>query len=327
MATYPPPTYTEPLSVFNPIYFEVDTTLMTIDYANKHYLKYPVAQGTETLQQIIVNGTSTFNANTIINNQTLDIDGASGQIRFNDNRVQTSAFTGAGSLTGSYTNTSMTIDTNGRITAISSGASTGGLVSVNYYTSSQTITPPANTYKFDIMIFGSGGKAGDVGIFGSYLVFGGAGAGGNMAKAESIPWTTGTMTLVVQPQTNGGSTSLTLGSLGTPIVYNGGNGSNGGSGGGGAGGVPSSTPNALPTSCANWFSYYGQAGSAGSSYSYPAGFPNPPNTIGGGITNTIYTAGMMGCGQSYSQSLDPIAQWSASPYTAGGCIITWYKTA
>ena len=61
MATYPPPTYTEPLNIFNPIYFENDTTLLTIDYANKHYLKYPVAQGLETLQQIIVNGTATMN--------------------------------------------------------------------------------------------------------------------------------------------------------------------------------------------------------------------------------------------------------------------------
>lgn len=326
MASYLPPT--ETLAIFDPSVFK-DAGLegLTYDEASKYFLKYPSAQGTENLQAINVNGVATFNTNTIVNNSTLDIDGVSGQIRYADNTVQTSAFTGAGASAGSYTSTNLTLDSNGRITAISSGSSGSGLVAVNYYTSSQTITPPANVYKFDIIVFGSGGKAGDVGIFGSYLVFGGAGAGGNAAKAESIPWTTGTMTLVVQPQTNGGLTSITLGSLGTAICYNGGNGSNGGSGGGGAGGVPSSTPNALPTSCANWFSYSGQMGSAGGSYSYPAGFPNPPNTTGGGITNTIYTAGMIGCGQSYSQSLDPIAQWNASPYTAGGCIITWYKTA
>ena len=63
MATYPPPTYTEPLSIFNPIYFESAETLITIEYANKNYLRFPVAQGTETLQEIIVNGTATFNNN------------------------------------------------------------------------------------------------------------------------------------------------------------------------------------------------------------------------------------------------------------------------
>jgi hypothetical protein len=63
MATYPPPTYTEPLSIFNPIYFESGETLITIEYANKNYLRFPVAQGTETLQQIIVNGTAAFNNN------------------------------------------------------------------------------------------------------------------------------------------------------------------------------------------------------------------------------------------------------------------------
>lgn len=192
------------------------------------------------------------------------------------------------------------------------------------YTTSQTITPPPLTARFDITIMGSGGGAGDVGIFGSYLVFGGAGAAGNAASATNIAWTTGTITLVVQPKTNGGRTSVTFASSGTAYVYNGGNGSTGASGGGGAAGVASSTPNSLPA-IATWTSYSGTNGTAGSSYSYPAGFPNPPNTIGGSITGTSYTAGTQGGGQSYTASNDSIAGWNASPYTAGGCIITWYK--
>jgi hypothetical protein len=43
-------------------------------------------------------------------------------ITFPDTRVQNSAFTGAGALTGSYTNTNMTIDANGKITALANGS-------------------------------------------------------------------------------------------------------------------------------------------------------------------------------------------------------------
>ncbi len=47
-------------------------------------------------------------------------------IQYNsDNTQQTSAFTGAGALNGSYTSTNMTIDSNGKITAISNGTSNG----------------------------------------------------------------------------------------------------------------------------------------------------------------------------------------------------------
>lgn len=61
MAEYPPPNYTEPLSVFNASNWEVDTNQwLTQAYADLHYLKYPVAQGLETLQEIVVNGNSSF---------------------------------------------------------------------------------------------------------------------------------------------------------------------------------------------------------------------------------------------------------------------------
>lgn len=60
MATYPPPTYTEYLPIFNPIYWEqTDTQNITIDYLNAHYLKYPVAQGAETLN--IIDNLGTLN--------------------------------------------------------------------------------------------------------------------------------------------------------------------------------------------------------------------------------------------------------------------------
>lgn len=225
MATYPPPTYTEPLSIFNPVYFESDETTITIDYANKHYLRFPVAQGTETLQQTIHQGTATFNDDVIVNananfNDEVLITTANGSsataslnitdsvgsksvfvlpntnagsynpatdagssvilakgsaidtatlelstwsstngsvkltpsstsmgyggtsttsssyvlcngsdvvispsVEYPDGSIQNSAFTGAKALAGSYTLTNMTIDANGKITALSSGSS------------------------------------------------------------------------------------------------------------------------------------------------------------------------------------------------------------
>lgn len=45
-------------------------------------------------------------------------------ITYNDSTVQNSAYTGAGSLAGTYTSADVTIDSNGKITAISNGTST-----------------------------------------------------------------------------------------------------------------------------------------------------------------------------------------------------------
>jgi len=48
------------------------------------------------------------------------------RIQYNsDNTQQTSAFTGAGALAGTYTSTNMTLDANGRITAITNGTANG----------------------------------------------------------------------------------------------------------------------------------------------------------------------------------------------------------
>lgn len=253
MSEYLPPNNIEPISIFNPANFETLTDFLTIDYANKHYLKYPIAQGTENLQAINVGGIATFNGSAIILNgdsniqqtsstiannltetlfetsfglslsptiqvgdtvanqyiaflpnsqsynpattagnevilaignaigtETLELTtwsstnsavivaptsvsmGAGGatstptssvvcngssvvvapNITFPDSRVQNSAFTGAGALTGSYTNTNMTIDANGKITALANGTTT---IPANLNPNSVSITSSVGT--------------------------------------------------------------------------------------------------------------------------------------------------------------------------------------
>ena len=62
-------------------------------------------------------------------------------LTFPDGKVQNSAFTGAGALTGSYTNTNMTIDANGKITALANGTST---IPSSLTPTTLTISPPSN---------------------------------------------------------------------------------------------------------------------------------------------------------------------------------------
>lgn len=190
MATYTPPSNIEPLTVFNPAYFDTDA-LLTQGEADKRYLRFPNAQGTENLKAINVNGVATFannvnigssttsNLTPVVNTNKSELNiglGGNGQVDIecpvnfggfsslnllnadiqmnddsiinqfgtrtipnvlyntnilsgsnikylSDNTEQTSAFTGAGALAGAYTNTNMTIDANGKITALSSGSS------------------------------------------------------------------------------------------------------------------------------------------------------------------------------------------------------------
>ena len=188
MAEYLPPT--ENVAIFDTLNFNAGDEALTYNKAVKYFLKYPIAQGTETLQAINVNGIASFlndvnigssttsnNTPTVttyksevnlgsggmgtinvecplnvggfgsINllnaditmqddsyiNQTLthttpntlySINLTSGsRIQYPDGKQQNSAFTGG--TPGTYTNTNMTIDANGKISAISSGSSGG----------------------------------------------------------------------------------------------------------------------------------------------------------------------------------------------------------
>jgi hypothetical protein len=103
-----------------------------------------------------------FGGNTSSPNTSVVCDGTNviikPSIKFNgDNTIQNSAFTGAGSLNGTYNLANITIDTNGKITSLSSGASaninfTGNNTFQNY-----------TTFKASLdLLDGTGTKSGNI---------------------------------------------------------------------------------------------------------------------------------------------------------------------
>lgn len=117
------------VATFNNLYWISADNSLTQSQADLRYLKWPVAQGTENLQTTNVQGVLTCNDDLIVNNKTLEIDGVSGRIRYADNKIQNTAYTGG--TAGTYTNTNMTIDANGKISAISSGTAPTNLLPLN----------------------------------------------------------------------------------------------------------------------------------------------------------------------------------------------------
>ena len=69
MASYNPPT--ENVPIFDTTLFDDPNDFLTPTAGDKRYLKYPVAQGKETLQEILVGGIATFNNNTTLNANTV----------------------------------------------------------------------------------------------------------------------------------------------------------------------------------------------------------------------------------------------------------------
>ena len=68
MAGYLPPT--EDLPIFDESVFQNGDEALTYNIAIKKFLRYPFAQGKETLQEIEVDGASVFNENIVVNNNS-----------------------------------------------------------------------------------------------------------------------------------------------------------------------------------------------------------------------------------------------------------------
>jgi hypothetical protein len=72
MATYPPPNFTEPLTIWNPANWEPapsDGTAIDVAFLDANYVKYPIAQGALTFEDIRTNGNNDFFANITTNNE------------------------------------------------------------------------------------------------------------------------------------------------------------------------------------------------------------------------------------------------------------------
>ena len=314
MSAYPPPL--QDLPIYNSVEFIEENFPLTIQDAKAFFLEYPTAQGAETLQNIVVNGTSIFNSDATINGD-LEIHTPGTGLTFPDGTIQTTAST---SSTGSYCYSQLFPSTQ------APGTPT-------------PIAIPANAVKCDCIIYGGGGSAGQTNAFGSYSVNGGSGGGGSVVSTTGIPLNPlSTLDFWWEAGTGGGQSGYLLlnyltispGGVLLGTTYNGRGGGSGQSSGSGLAGTGGATP--IISADFPSVGFAGTNGLIGGS----AGFPNSLVPNGGVNPNRVGTAekiggeaGQQGSGQRYSAFNDPNYTpsfwYDASPYYEKGAVMmTWY---
>ena len=322
MSTNTPPSPN--VDTFNNLYWIAGDTALTTAEADLRYLKFPVAQGTENLATTNVNGVLTCNNNVIVNNKSLDIDGALGQIRYADNKVQNTAYTGA--TPGTYTATNMTIDANGKISAISNGAAATQKTYTVQYTTNTSVTLPTDCIGISIRCIGKGGASGNaadsIPPATTWNAGGGGAAGSTVYSNGIIPFTAGH---VIQINFNLYTEVLST-TLSSSICRAGAgpNGSNATSTTGGVGGVSSSLSTTTNTSISTWSVFLGATGPNGGvglafqSATYPLVGASPICQAYNPIT--VYGAGQTWNGATTFNSF----QGGAVSILGGICFITYY---
>jgi len=131
---YPPPT--EDVPIFDPLLFLEADFALTTSTGDQRYLRFPTAQGKETMQDMDVNGTcNMFNGLTLngavgdnlTNNQNIIMNGTVGKyIQFPDGTQQTTASGGIPDLvpppTGTYAYpSSIVVNAKGQTTSVTAG--------------------------------------------------------------------------------------------------------------------------------------------------------------------------------------------------------------
>jgi len=309
------------VATFNNLYWISADTGLTTATGDLRYLKWPVAQGTENLQTTNVNGVLTCNDDLVINNKTLEIDGVLGEIKYADNKVQNTAYTGG--TAGAYTNTNMTIDANGKISAISNGSAATQKTYTVQYTTTQTITLPTDCIGIGVRCIGKGGGGGQASntTAGTTWNAGGSGGGGGYITSTSI------INLIAGQQiTINITVSLSeVNAVGFGQLCRANAGSNGGnatvSAGGAAGQGGSFTSNA---SYGSFYSLVGGVGVAGG-INLPFQSATYPTSAGSVVLQPWNPATVYGAGQNWNGSVTSNSfQGSAITTLSGTVFITYY---
>ncbi len=237
MATYNPPTNLEPINVFNPANFMRADTNLTQAQADTRYLRFPIAQGTEYLQNaeainfdvganLTLSGTDGVNYIQFPNGSKQYVASVSSNLLpLNNTWTGTNYFNNATPITTSATQPASTdastkIPTTAWVQGAISGSSAVNPVlqstsisplQTNAIATWQVVSTPAGTQNVDLYTIGGGGNSGGDATnptLGWSKGIGGCGGGGGLVLNSRL--STGQQSnafgVLNQPQFVGGTT-------------------------------------------------------------------------------------------------------------------------